>query len=114
MLNLKYFENTLDDNVFGCDPNEQYEDLEQEYIDDNWENTNIRYTVEEQDGYGDLTFHPVEAWVNNVIATSTSGTRSGQDYLQLYFRDIHHSLSQGRYYRFDDNYWIIIYSSRSW
>ena len=40
MLNLKYFENTLDNNVFGCDPNEQYHDLEQEYIDDNWENTN--------------------------------------------------------------------------
>lgn len=112
MLKLKYFENTLDDNVFGCDPNEQYEDLEQEYIDDNWENTNIRYTVEEQDGYGDLTFHPVEAWVNNVIATSTSGTRSGQDYLQLFFRDIHHSLSQGRYYRFDDNYWMVYFYAK--
>ena len=54
MLNLKYFENTLDNNVFGCDPNEQYHDLEQEYIDDNWENTSIRYTIEEQDGYGEL------------------------------------------------------------
>lgn len=109
---LKYFENTLEDNVFGCNPNEQYHDLEQEYIDDNWENTSIRYTVEEQDGYGDLSFHPIEAWVNSVIASSTSGSRSGQDYLQFFFRDINHSLSQGLYYRFNDNYWLTYFYSK--
>lgn len=112
MLNLKYFENTLDNNVFGCDPNEQYHDLEQEYIDDNWENTSIRYTIEEQDGYGELNFHKIEAWVNNVIATSTSGSRSGQDYLQFFFRNINHSLSQGLYYRFNDNYWLAYFYSK--
>ena len=79
MLNLKYFENTLDNNVFGCDPNEQYHDLEQEYIDDNWENTSIRYTIEEQDGYGELNCHKIEGWVNKVIATSNSGYSSGQN-----------------------------------
>ena len=80
MPNLKYFENTLDNNVFGCDPNEQYRDLEQEYIDDNWENTSIRYTIEEQDGYGELNFHKIEAWVNNFsLETSTIVCR--KDYI---------------------------------
>ena len=104
---LDFFSNAIDSGMTQH-PNKMYRDLEQAFIDQQWENTTARYTIGEQvinnDGtFGSFEFNEVEAWIN--YQTST-GLKNGDDFRQLTFRDLEHKCIRGRYYKMDNNYWI--------
>lgn len=108
-MSLEYFENSLQAGLIQS-PNDYYRDLQQAFIDDQWDNTSTKYEIYQQrlDCQGNFTddcFEKVEAWMNYVVGQGTS-TRNGHDFVQLAFRDISHVTIQGRYYQFENNFWI--------
>lgn len=94
-------------------PNDYYRDLQQAFIDGQWENTSTIYTVEEQDGFGLATYHEVEVWMNKVIGQTTTFAKNGEDYRQLLFRDINKENVRGLYYRFENDYWVTDFTNVS-
>lgn len=107
---LDFFQNTIDSKMTQH-PNDMYRDLEQAFVNQQWENTTARYTIEEQniDSNGqfiDFAFTEVEAWVNYVVGQTSTGLKNGDDFRQLTFRDLGHKCIRGRYYKMDNNYWI--------
>lgn len=105
MMNLPFFENGID-NGYIKSPDAQYRELQQAFQDEQWDNTTARHLLEEQDKFGPLTFHKVEAWLGPVVGMTSTGLKNGDDFLKVIFRDINHECTRGRYYRFNDQYWI--------
>lgn len=108
-MSLEYFENSLQAGLIQS-PNDYYRDLQQAFIDDQWDNTSTKYEIYQQrlDCQGNFTddcFEKIEVWMNYVVGQGTS-TRNGHDFVQLAFRDIDHITIQGRYYQFENNFWI--------
>lgn len=102
---LPMFENAIEGG-FIQPPNDYFRDLQQEAINGLFDCTSAKYTIQEQDGIGKKTFHEVEAWLDYIVGTTSSGVKNGQDFTQLMFRDIDHFVVQGLYYIFDGNYHI--------
>lgn len=102
---LRFYKSSMNSGM-RQQPNDYYRDLQQAFIDDQWENTSTIYTVEEQDGFGLATYHEVEVWMNKVIGQTTTFAKNGEDYRQLLFRDINKENVRGLYYRFENDYWI--------
>ena len=107
---LRFYKNSLDTGM-SLQPNEDYRELQQAFINQAWDNTTARRTIEEQNSFGPLLFHEIEAWANAVIGTTTTFMKNGADYCQLVFKDIDRKVIRGLYYRFDDNYWISDFTS---
>ena len=107
---LKFYKNSLDTGM-SLQPNEDYRELQQAFINQAWDNTTARRTVEEQNSFGPLLFHEIEAWANAVVGTTTTFMKNGADYCQLVFKDIDRKVVRGLYYRFDENYWISDFTS---
>ena len=109
MSALGFFENAIASGMVP-EPNQLYRDLNQAFIDEQWENTTARYTVDEQKmvdgGFPAFEFDSIEVWINYVIGQVSSSAKNGDDFRQLTFRSIEHPCVRGRYYYFEDNYWI--------
>lgn len=109
MSALGFFENAIASGMVP-EPNQLYRDLNQAFIDEQWENTTARYTVDEQKmvdgGFPAFEFDSIEVWINYVIGQVSSSAKNGDDFRQLAFRSIEHPCVRGRYYYFEDNYWI--------
>jgi hypothetical protein len=108
-MSLDYFENSLQSGMIQA-PNDYYRELQQSFIDEQWDNTSAKRAIYQQklDYQGNFTdecFEKIEAWTNSVVGQGTS-MRNGHDFVQLAFRDIDYYTIQGRYYQFDNNYWI--------
>lgn len=103
---LDYFTNGLDSGM-NSQPNDEYRGLQQAIIDDQWDNTSAIEKVLEQDEIGSKTYSEVEVWVNYIVGQGSTGEKTGADFLQFGFRDINHSRTRGRYYKFDNNIWMI-------
>lgn len=108
-MSLDYFENSLQSGMIQA-PNDYYRELQQSFIDEQWDNTSAKRAIYQQklDYQGNFTdecFEKIEAWTNGVVGQGTS-MRNGHDFVQLAFRDIDYHTVQGRYYQFDNNYWI--------
>lgn len=108
-MSLEYFENSLHAGLIQS-PNDYYRDLQQAFINDQWDNTSTKYKIYQQrlDCQGNFTddcFEEIEAWMNYVVGQGTSD-RNGHDFVQLAFRDIDHFTVRGRYYQFENNFWI--------
>ena len=104
-MSLPYFENALSGGYLQT-PNDYFRDLQQAAIDNLFDCTSARYTVQEQDAIGASTYHDIDVWLDYIVGTTSSGVKSGIDFTQLMFRDINHNTIQGLYYIFDDNYHI--------
>lgn len=102
---LKFYEQSMNCGQ-RLQPNEAYREQQQAYISWQWDNTSALTTVEEQDGFGPLTFHEVEVWMNKVIGTTSTFMKNGEDFRQLIFEKIDRPISRGIYYRFENNYWL--------
>ena len=102
---LKFYEQSMNCGQ-RLQPNEAYREQQQAYISWQWENTSALATVEEQNGFGSLTFHEVEVWMNKVIGTTSTFMKNGEDFRQLIFEKIDRPLNRGIYYRFENNYWL--------
>lgn len=107
-MSLDFFENAIDGGLIQ-DPNNLYRDLNQAFIDEQWDNTTARYTILQQKIDVNKKFinsyESIEAWLNYVVGQGTS-MRNGHDFVQLTFRDLNHLTVRGRYYQFENNYWI--------
>ena len=104
-MSLPYFENALSGGYLQT-PNDYFRDLQQAAIDNLFDCTSARYTVQEQDAIGASTYHDIDVWLDYIVGTTSSGVKQGADFTQLMFRDIEHPVFQGLYYIFDDNYHI--------
>jgi hypothetical protein len=102
---LRFYQNSLD-NGMSLQPNDDYRQLQQAFMDQAWDNTSARRVIEEQDDFGPLTFHDIDVWLNFVVGTTTTFMKNGADYCQILFQDIERQVIRGLYYKFDDNYWI--------
>lgn len=108
-MSLDYFENAVEAGLVQ-DPDDLYRDLNQAFIDEQWENTSARYTIFQQDldengNFVKDGFSEIEAWLNYVVSQGTS-MRNGHDFVQISFRDINQFTIRGRYYKFENNYWL--------
>ena len=107
---LNYFMNALD-NGMTPKPNELYHGLQQAFITEQWDNTTALYCLLEQDmndagEFPTFTFHETEAWLNYVVGMTSTGVKNGDDFRQLLFESLDHPCVRGRYYKFENNYWI--------
>lgn len=102
---FNFFQNSIENGVNQL-PNEQYRDLQQAFINEQWDNTATKFQIEEQDEIGTFTFHCVEVWIDYVVGMTSTGYKNGDDFRKLLFKDLDHECIRGRYYKFNDNYWI--------
>ena len=110
-MSLPYFENALSGGYLQT-PNDYFRDLQQAAIDNLFDCTSARYTVQEQDAIGASTYHDVDVWLDYIVGTTSSGVKQGADFTQLMFRDIENPVFQGLYYIFDNNYHISYFYNR--
>ena len=108
-MNYSFFENAINNGIIQT-PNDYFRDQQQAAIDQQWEYTSARYTIEEQVDFGSYDFRKIEVWVDNVVGLSNRGFTNGQDFKRLLFRNINHQVKRGLYYKFDDNYWICYFT----
>lgn len=104
------FENALDNDIIRS-PKEQYRDLEQAFICQQWDNTTAVECIMEQDynseiGFDNFKFHKTHAWLNTIVGMTTTGSKESWEFVQLLFEDLDHLLLEGRYYQFHNNYWL--------
>lgn len=110
-MSLPYFENALSGGYLQT-PNDYFRDLQQAAIDNLFDCTSAKYTVQEQDAIGASTYHDIDVWLDYIVGTTSTGLKSGIDFTQLMFRDIDHETIQGLYYIFDNNYHISYFYNR--
>ena len=104
-MSLPYFETGLSSGYLQS-PNDFFRDLQQAAVDNLFDCTSAKYTVQEQDAIGSSTYHDIDVWLDYIVGTTSSGVKQGADFTQLMFRDIEHPVFQGLYYIFDNNYHI--------
>lgn len=105
---MRYYRNYL--NNLACTPNEEYRGLQQAIVSSCFDNTTILTTIEEEQNF-DFVFNEIEAWVGTVTDAITNVDKDVRDYRYLYFEDCTHDSTRGKYYKFDNNYWLVYESS---
>lgn len=105
-MSLIFFDNIVDNDITPIPP-KMYEDLQQEFVDLQWENTAVIETVKEQQEIGSEKYDDLDVWVDATIADTTTGLKDTNDFLKFIFKDIHHFVKRGQMYQFDNNYWIV-------
>lgn len=101
-------------------PNDYYRELEQAFISSQYDNTTVLHCIQEQDVinnqedyYQNFTFSKVQAWVTTVVGQTTStGSKTGRDFLRLIFEDINHPKLEGRYYLINNEYYLSYFDNR--
>lgn len=111
-MNLPFFESGINSG-FIQQPNDDYRELQQAFIDSQWDNTSARVEIQEQDWFGSKTYHKIEAWINKAIGTTTTFMKNGEDYRQLIFKEIEKPCIRGRLYKFENNYWLTDFTNPS-
>lgn len=107
-MSLKFYNNYIE-NV-AVNPNTKYREDLQSLIDAQWDNTTTVYTVEEESELRDFNFNEIEVRVNHVIDEVTTGRKNGDDFRKIIFKSLKHNTEQGRYYKFDNNYWLTTFN----
>lgn len=79
----------------------------QALMDDQFNNAYDVYTVEEETFFDSKIYQDVVVRINHIINTET-GEKIGDDYKNILFKEYNHSIYLGRYYKFDNNYWLTI------
>ena len=110
-MSLTFYDNFVDN--IAQDSKSYWKEKQQAVISKYYENTTLKTTVEEENVPFDFTFHDVICWVGTVTDTTVNIDKDADDYRNLYFEDINYVCHRGRYYRFDDNYWLVYDSSSS-
>lgn len=105
-MSLRFFKNSVQNNLIPSPPT-LYEDLQQEFINLEWDNTAVIKKVEEQAAIGSDIYNEIEVWVDATIADTTTGLKDTFDFLKFIFKDITHQVKRGQMYKFDNNYWIV-------
>lgn len=106
---LTFFENGMATGAIQT-PNDYFRDQQQAAIDQNWDCTSAKYTIKEQEDFGSNVYNDIEVWIDYVVGLGSRGTKNGDDFRQLIFRDINYQVKRGLYYYFDENCWIVYFS----
>lgn len=86
-------------------PKQDYINLVQETLNEQFYNASDVYTIQEETSVGSGQYQNVDVRVNNLINPTTADNVE-DDFKKLIFPDLDHSVNLGRFYLFDDNYWI--------
>ena len=105
-MSLKFFDNVCS-NKIDTDPNTMYRDLQQEFINLQWENTTQIITVKEQENIGSQYYNDLDVWISPTVADTSTGLKDVRDFNKLIFKDINHRVDRGLMYIFDNCYWIV-------
>ena len=101
-----YFYDNFIDNL-SQSPMEDYKESTQAFIDGQWLDTNLLKTVEEEIEIGLFKFSEIQVWKNSISDFAINMVKNAKDFRRLMFQDINHDSTRGRFYRFNDNYWIV-------
>ena len=94
-------------NLTYKNPNGIMRELQQEIVNETWEETTLLEMVQEEISHGELVFNPLEVWKNSVSEFYTAIIKNEKDYRRLMFKDQTHIVERGRYYNFENNYYIV-------
>ncbi len=103
---LRFFNNIIS-NQIDTTPDAVYRDLQQEFVNLQWDNTTALYTVKEEEAIGSDIYTDLEVWLVPTVADTSTGLKDTRDFNKLIFRDINHKVKRGLMYQFDDCYWIV-------
>lgn len=82
----------------------------QESINQDWDTVPNVFRIKEEKAVGSGIYRDVEVQINHVIDTATGQYKNGDDWRQIIFKEINHSIERGRMYVFNDNYWIATFT----
>jgi hypothetical protein len=91
----------------GESPKQEYIDLFQKTLDEQFYNSSDWWTIQEETGIGTEIYKNTDVRINHVINAET-GLKLGDDWKTVLFPDLNHQMNLGRRYIFDNNIWLII------
>lgn len=95
------------DTLNNKNPKETYRGLLQETLNRQFYNSTDWYTIEEETSLRSGQYQNVDVRVNNIV-NPTTGDNIEDDYKKILFKELNHSVNLGRFYKFDNNYWLTI------
>jgi len=90
----------------GADPKQDYIDIFQETLNEQFYNASNWWTILEEISVGSQTYEEIDVRISHVINAET-GLKLGDDWKTVYFKDLSHASDLGKYYIFDDNTWLV-------
>lgn len=105
-MNLRFFNNIIN-NEIDTKPNNLYRDLQQEFINIQWDNTTALEIVQEQEDIGINSYHDLQVWLVPTVSDTSTGMKDVRDFNKLIFKDITHTVKRGLMYKFDNCYWLV-------
>jgi hypothetical protein len=91
----------------GATPKDQYTELFQQTLDEQFYNSSDWWTIQEETAIGSGIYQNIDVRINHVINAET-GLKLGDDWKTVLFKDLNHQMDLGRHYIFDNNTWLII------
>jgi hypothetical protein len=91
----------------GNTPKDQYVELFQKTLDEQFYNSSTWWTVQEETEIGTGEYLDTDVRISHVINAET-GLKLGDDWKTILFPDLNHELALGRRYVFNDSVWIVI------
>ena len=88
-------------------PNESWRDLQQATVTSLFKDTTLQTEVLEEEIPFNQVYHPVTAWVGTVTDPTINAEKDSINYRSLYFENCTKNVSRGRYYQYDNNYWLV-------
>ena len=101
---LDFYKNSL---KYKKDCNTKWRDMTQKTIDYLFDDTTIKRTIKEEVMPFNFQFEDRECWIDVTTDAITNMEKDTYDYKTLYFRDCSHTSTRGRYYQWENNYWIV-------
>ena len=71
---LRFFENMINHNI-DTNPNRMYRDLQQEFINLQWDNTTQLITVKEERDIGSQDYDDLDVWISPTVADTSTGLK---------------------------------------
>lgn len=103
---LKFYQSYMHTKM-AQSPDEEYKELLQACVDDQWDNTTQVIQVLEQNYIGGTCWNPIDVRVDYAIEMGT-GFKQGDDFKVFAFKDLNHKASKGLMYQYDDDYWLVV------
>jgi len=89
------------------EPKEDYKELTQAVIADQFYNATDVYTIQEETAFASGVYQNVDVRLNSLFNPSTTNNVE-DDFKKILFKELDHSVNLGRLYKFDNNHWITI------
>lgn len=93
--------------ITGKSPKEDYIDLFQETLNQQFYNSSDWWTVQEETSQGSKTYTNIDVRISHLINAET-GLKMGDDWKTVLFKEIDHAIEVGKQYIFDENTWLTI------